>query len=240
MGVTAWVVLAILVDGLAGLAGGLIPERFLERRQSLLLGFAIGALFAAVSFDLAPSAFAALGWRAAAWGGGGLVLIMLVERVVGHRHGAHDHEPERRDARVLRYTLLASDALHNFGDGMAIAAAFVQSVHLGLGTSLAVIVHEVPEEIADYALLRAGGLPRGQALAALGAVQLTAGLGAAVTLAGVSRVDSFADVAIAVAAGTFVAIVLQLAPPLIRDRAHRLPALLGIVVGAAAVFVVSR
>lgn len=239
MGVTAWVVLAIVVDGLAGLAGGLIPERLLERHRALLLGFAVGALLAAVAFDLAPEAYAALGWRAAAWAGGGLLAIMAIEYIVGHRHGAHDDEPGRRDARVLRYSLLGSDALHNFGDGMAIAAAFVQSVHLGLGTSLAVIVHEVPEEIADYALLRAGGLPRGQALAALGAVQLTAGLGAAVTLAGVSRVDSFADVAIAVAAGTFIAIVLQLAPPLARDRDRRGPALLGVVVGAVAVFAVS-
>ncbi len=238
MGVTAWVALAIVVDGLAGLAGGLIPERLLERHRALLLGFAVGALLAAVAFDLAPEAAAALGWRAAAWAGGGLVAIATLQYVVGRRHAAHD-EPGRRDARVLRYSLLGSDALHNFGDGMAIAAAFVQSVHLGLGTTLAVIVHEVPEEIADYALLRAGGLPRGQALAALGAVQLTAGLGAAVTLAGVARVDSFADIAIAVAAGTFIAIVLQLAPPLVRDRDHRLPALLGVVVGAAAVFAVS-
>ncbi|MBA3455181.1 MAG: hypothetical protein H0T42_18975 [Deltaproteobacteria bacterium] len=65
---------------------------------------------------------------------------------------------------------------------MAIAAAFVISIPLGVMTSLAVIVHEVPEELGDYALLRAAGVTKRRALLALAGVQATAALGAVGTL----------------------------------------------------------
>jgi zinc and cadmium transporter len=130
--------------------------------------------------------------------------------------------------------LLAADALHNIGDGMAIAAAFLVSRRIGLVTSIAVIVHEVPEEIADYTLLRSAGLARTPAVLALAAVQLTAAIGAAGTLVASAQITAAAPVLLAVAAGTFVHIAaIDLAPELIRAR--RFAAVLACGLGVALV-----
>jgi zinc and cadmium transporter len=116
--------------------------------------------------------------------------------------------------------LLGSDALHNVSDGMAIAAGFLVSTQVGFLTAMAVIVHEVPEEVADYALLRASGMPRRRALAGLAIVQLTAVIGAAGTLVASSLIARAEGVMLAIACGTFVYIALvNLAPELRRTRA---------------------
>src|SRR5262249_49343747 len=138
------------------------------------------------------------------------------------------------------FALLGADALHNFGDGMAIAAAFLDSIRLGVITSLAVIVHEVPEEVADYAVLRRFGFAKRTALMRLGAVELTAGLGAGATLVG-SSLTGANDIVLAIAAGTFIYIALvDLLPDVLRERSRRarLAALTGLVLGVVVVAVV--
>ena len=96
---------------------------------------------------------------------------------------------------------------------------FLVSPRLGLVTSLAVIVHEVPEELADYALLRTTGLPRRTALFWLAAVQLTAGAGAAATWLVSSLLAPAQDAILAIAGGTFVHIaVVDLLPAMFRAR----------------------
>jgi hypothetical protein len=67
--------------------------------------------------------------------------------------------------------LLGSDALHNIGDGAAIGASFLVSPRLGVAMAFAMIVHEDPEEVGDYAILRGAGMGRGAALAAMAAIR---------------------------------------------------------------------
>jgi len=119
----------------------------------------------------------------------------------------------------LAGVLLGADAIHNIADGAAITAAFMISPRLGLVTSVAVIAHEVPEEIADYVFLRQGGMSRRRAVLAMAAVQLTAGLGAALTAAGAALWSGAAGVVLALAAGTFLHIVeIDLVPLLLDAR----------------------
>src|SRR5262249_46058448 len=134
---------------------------------------------AAAMIDLMPDAYARLGAPVLLWLAGTMLALAAIERVFAHR-GHGDSRP---------YALLGSDALHNFTHGMAIAAAFVASPRLGAITSLAVIVHELPEEISLYAILRAAGFGKARALIALTLVQLTAGVGAAATWLGASLGD---------------------------------------------------
>jgi zinc and cadmium transporter len=89
-------------------------------------------------------------------------------------------------------------------------------------TAAAVLVHEVPEEVADYVLLRKAGMSRGRALGAMTGVQLTAAIGAVITLVGVSASRVVTSVALAVAAGTFLHIAeVDLDPDLPRSAPRR-------------------
>jgi zinc and cadmium transporter len=201
----------VAIDGAAGLAGAVIPESWLERYRSPLLGFATGALLASGLGELLPESFETIGAPALAYAAASALLLVLVERYIASR--------TRQRGPVAPIALLGSDALHNIGDGMAIAAAFLTSTHLGIVTSFAVIVHEVPEEIADYALLRASNIGKRNALLALAGVQLTAALGAICTLVAASVVKQSVGVIDAIAAGTFAYIALvDLVPELVRLR----------------------
>jgi len=124
---------------------------------------------------------------------------------------------------------------------MAIAAAFVTSTKLGVITSLAVIVHEVPQEIADYAILRRENFGKRRALAWLSVVQLTAGVGAAATLV-TSSIDGISGIVLSIAAGTFLYIAtVELLPDVLRARPRRgrIGGIVGLLLGIAAVACVS-
>src|ERR1051325_8863359 len=135
-----WTALAIFADGAIGLIGALVPNRWILGRSSPFVGFAAGAMLAAVSFDIMPESMKLIGMRAPAWMLASIVAMVLLDwGVRRHAHGA-------AATSVVPGALLAADALHNVTDGAAIAAGFLVSPHAGIITTLAVIVHEVPEE----------------------------------------------------------------------------------------------
>jgi zinc and cadmium transporter len=230
-----WIAAAIVVDGAAGLIGGLLPDRWIERRRTGLAGFAAGALLAAALLDILPEALAARGSEALYWAFGAFGFGALVEW--GLR--SHVHRRGGTPGPASPVVLLGSDALHNIGDGIAIAAAFLVSIPLGVVTSLAVIVHEVPEELADYALLRASGMTKRRALLALGMVQLTAALGAVGTLIAATETRALAGIALSISAGTFLFIATaDLLPEVVRSAVRgraRTEAIVGFTLGFAAV-----
>jgi zinc and cadmium transporter len=235
VGTATWIyaLAAVALDGCAALVAGLLPERSLERTRGPLLGFAAGVLLATTFLDVLPEAIDQLGVRNAL---GALfatmVLMALLEWTVGHRMR------EGQSGRRLAAVLLAADGFHNAADGAAIAAAFLVSPRLGAMASVAVIAHEVPEELADYVLLRHSGMSRPRALIAMVGVQLTAAIGAALALLGSTLWQSISGFALAVAAGTFVHIAeADLVPTILetRDPRRRVAALVGLLAGVAVV-----
>jgi zinc and cadmium transporter len=225
-----WVAAFVVLDGAVALVGGLLPDHWLIRHRPVMLGFASGALLSAAVLDILPEALAARGWVVIPWLLGGIVVLAAFDHLF-QAHGHHKHS--------VSYALLGSDAVHNFGDGIAIAAAFLTSTHLGIITSLAVLLHELPEELADYAILREQKMPKGRSLWWLALVQMTAGLGAALTLLGASLGSGHAIV-LAIAGGTFIYIaVFELLPDVLRGSTtrDRLIALAGLVAGAALIAV---
>ena len=194
-----FIALTLLIDGLAGLAGALLSERHLRRYQTALVGFAAGALLAAVFLEVLPEALESFGHGALVWVFSSFVALAIIEWFLGHHHQSESEPP-----RALPATLLIADALHNIGDGAAVAAAFLVSPGAGLAVGLAVVAHEVPQEVGDYALLRASGFPRARALLALGAVQLTAVLGAAGVVMAAGHFQHVTAAALSIAAGTFL------------------------------------
>ena len=204
-----WLAIAVGLDGAVALAGGVLPDAWLARHRTTLIAFATGTLLTAALVDILPAAIDARGTNALWWATGGFVAIAVGEATIGHER-----------ATVSPGSLLLADALHNLADGMAIAAAFVVSVPLGVMTALAVIVHELPEELGDYALLRAAGMDRNRSLLALFIVQCTSALGAAGTFDAAQATASLAGIALAIAGGTFLYIAtVDLLPHVLRARA---------------------
>lgn len=226
-----------MVDGAAGLVGGMLPDTWLARRRAGLIGFAAGTLLVAALLDVLPAAIASGGPDALWWATGSFVVVALSEWALS----SHVHRRGGEPVAVSPLTLLGSDALHNLGDGIAIAAAFVVSIPLGIVTSLAVIVHEVPEEVGDYVLLRSAGVSKRRALLALAGVQATAAIGAIGTLVASAQTEQLTGIALAIAAGTFLFIAAtDLLPEVLRQGTavrDRTESVVGFVLGIAVVAV---
>jgi zinc and cadmium transporter len=223
-----WILLALVADGLAGLSGGLLPERWLVRHQAALVGFAAGALLGAVFLDILPETIHDFGLKALDWTLLGFIILTVVDWFVGH-----EHHLDEKGGTILPSTLLSSDVLHNIGDGAALAAGFLLSVRAGVVVALAVIAHEVPHEVGDYTLLRASGWKRTRSLLALAGVQLTAAIGAFGFLLFAERFHGFTAPLLSMSAGSFLYISATSLLPQIRYGSHsrRYERMLGFVCG---------
>jgi zinc and cadmium transporter len=121
-----------------------------ERRQMLLLSFAAGVLLSTVFLELFPEAVEQAR-------GDGNIFVATLAAMIGFfflerfLQGFHAHEEGR--AMASRYLVLIGNGVHNFIDGVVVAASFIASPALGIATTLAVVAHEIPHEIADYAIL---------------------------------------------------------------------------------------
>ncbi len=104
---------------------------------------------------------------------GGLLFFFLLEKAELYRHGHHHehdghhhhHHFDREQAGRGGWSVLVGDSIHNFCDGVLIAASFLADSHLGFVTSLAIIAHEIPQEVGDYIVLINAGFSRMRALA---------------------------------------------------------------------------
>ena len=102
----------------------------------------------------------------------GLLFFFLLEKAELYRHQHHHegdehhhhHGFDRQQAGRGGWSVLMGDSIHNFCDGIIIAAAFLADVHIGVVTSLAIIAHEIPQEVGDYIVLLNAGLTRRKAL----------------------------------------------------------------------------
>lgn len=167
-----WLILiaAVSIGSILSLIGGLYllyGGRGARTLQRLAVPFAAGALLAAAFLDLLPEAVehgeADLVLRFAL---GGLVLFFVLERSLSWFHHHHDHEHgnakglKRRNASLI----VIGDTVHNFIDGLAIGAAFLVDPAVGLITTAAIAAHEIPQEIGDFGLLLAKGMPKRRVL----------------------------------------------------------------------------
>ncbi len=159
----------------------LVARPFSKRGELALLSFAAGVLLATSFLELIPEAT-----ELAEDGANPLVATLLAMiaffLLEWYLHGFHSHQeqPHGHHLATPRYLILVGDGIHNFIDGVAIAASFAVSPELGVATTLAVAVHEVPQEIADLGILIAGGYSRRRALMLNFLSALTAVLGAVV------------------------------------------------------------
>ena len=147
--------------GLAGLLL-LINGKRLRIVTGVLILYALGTLLGAAFFGMIPNALLRLpGAAVLATVLSGIILFYVLEKFALWRHC---HEQPCDIHTRAGTMILIGDSVHNFVDGVAIAAAFAGSVPLGIATSVAVIAHEVPQEVGDFAILLESGYSRSRAL----------------------------------------------------------------------------
>jgi len=201
MDILFWIILACLVNGLTAFIGAislLFSKDFLHKTLLVLVAFSAGALLAGAFFHLIPEALNTLSEY---WAFGlvmiGFTIFFLMEKFLWH----HCHE--ENCAHAFNYLVLYGDALHNFIDGLIIAASFVISVPFGIITTLLVLAHEIPHELGNFAVLVYGGFSRRKSLIYNFISQMVSLLGGILGFffAGLS---GFATYLVPIAAGGFI------------------------------------
>lgn len=164
--VLGWIILFSILGSLGAIAGAalilLFPENTRKSVLPCLISYATGTLLGAAFLGMIPRALSqaspiAVSGTILA----GIVLFFALEKMVIWRH-CHDEQCEvHSNSGPL---LLIGDAFHNFVDGFVITAAFLTSIPFGIAASLAVIAHEIPQEVGDFAILLENGYSRLKAL----------------------------------------------------------------------------
>jgi zinc and cadmium transporter len=221
---------------LAGVIALLLRPDTLRRSILLLISFSVGALLGDAFLHLLPElsreggglsvgiSFAILG---------GIGGFFVLEKLL---HWHHAHIATEEVIHPVAVTNLVGDAMHNFIDGAIIAGAFLASTPLGATTTLAVALHEIPQEIGDFGILVHAGLPARRALKLNFLSALAAVLGAVLTLVIAESIEGVSRVMIAVTAGGFVYIAgSDLIPELQRETrpSSSLMQLAGVILGVA-------
>jgi zinc and cadmium transporter len=251
----AYIIAAALAGGvlstLAAAATLTLHRRFIPR----LVSFAVGALLGAVFIELLPHALeTGRAEHVMLTVLIGLLVFFLLEKMVLWRH-AHGHAEHNPDADETEHDhalhdahddagarpglmILIGNAVHNFCDGIVIAAAFLADARLGVVATIAIAAHAVPQQVGDFAVLLHSGFARRRAFAyniAAGFATLAGALAGYVALAGMERLLPTV-LAVAAASLLYVA-VADLIPSLHRrpEPAETVRQMFAIGLGVAAI-----
>ena len=177
MSILAWILAASICGGaLSVVCAALFAlNSRLQRYLGAMVSYAIGALLGTVFLDILPEAIK-LTSNVAALSGTvlfGILLFFVLEKLVLWRHCHHEHceahellaseHNHNHDHGRSGMMIMVGDTFHNFVDGIIIAAAFLTNTHLGIVTALAIIAHEIPQEVGDFAILLHSGYSKTKA-----------------------------------------------------------------------------
>lgn len=224
-------VIAVSLVSLVGVAAIAMDAARVRRLATLFISFAVGALLGDAFIHLIPGAlaFGAAGQaplRASLLILGGMMVFFVVEKLLQHRHGVlydyfHGHQAGGRPELAVINVL--GDAVHNFIDGLVIGASYLVSPTLGISTTLAVLLHEIPQEFGDFGILIHSGLSVRRALLVnLGSASVAiVGTALSLSLGAVAR-DTVTIVLVPLTAGGFVYLAAaDLIPELQHDHSLR-------------------
>ena len=169
-----WILAATVAGGvLSVIAAAAVAFKARASWIPVLISYAVGALLGAAFLELLPQAFGRADNLETMAGIilAGILLFFVLEKLVLWRHchveqcEAHDpttaaHHDDGRSGMMI----MIGDTFHNFVDGILIAAAFLASVELGIVTAIAIVAHEVPQEVGDFLILLHSGYSKEQAL----------------------------------------------------------------------------
>lgn len=169
-----YAILSAVAVSLISLVGALL---FIRKKEispgygGIMVSMAAGVMLTAAVLDLLPEAVHQFSGSEIYWALlGGICVFFILERLL-HWYHHHSHCPEhvkncedKQHTEPTAYLILVGDSLHNFFDGVAIATAFSVNVYVGMVTTLAIVLHEIPQELADFVALMHSGMKFKRAL----------------------------------------------------------------------------
>lgn len=201
-----WIIVFSILGSAGAVAGAALflffPERIRKGLVPCLISYATGTLLGAAFLGMIPAGLKqAPAITVTTTVLAGMVLFFVLEKLVLWRH-CHDSgcEVHGRAAPLI----LIGDAFHNFVDGAVIAVAFLTSIPLGISTALAVIAHEVPQEVGDFAILLDSGYSRAKALVLNGLSSITTLPGALIAYFWLAETREAVPCILAISAASFI------------------------------------
>lgn len=205
MSVLLQILVSVFIVSLISILGILIflRKKTLNKILFYLVSFAAGSMLGAAFLDLLPESLEK----------GynesipilillGILLSFVLEKFLNwhHHHTGHEHE----EIHAFTYLNLVGDALHNFVDGVVIAVSFMSNTALGITATIAIIAHEIPQEIGDFGILIYGGFSKAKALVYNFLTAMTAFLGALLAYFYSSHLENSTTYISAFAVGGFI------------------------------------
>lgn len=156
-------ILAVSLFSLVGVLFLVINKKALQKILLILVSFSAGSLLGDVFIHLLPEAIEKNGISSASWGVlGGIIFFFVLEKFIAWRHC---HVPTSTShPHPVGVMNLVGDGVHNLTDGMVIAASYLAGLPVGIATTVAVIFHEIPQEIGDFGVLIHAGFSHKRAL----------------------------------------------------------------------------
>jgi zinc and cadmium transporter len=185
-----------------------LSDKKLGKILIYMISFAAGGLLGDAFLHLLPemAAESGFGVEAALFVLSGIAISFVMEKVIRWRHCHHvtcaDHP------HPVAFMNLFGDGVHNFIDGLIIGASYLVSIPVGVATTVAVVLHEIPQEIGDFGILLHGGFSRRKALLLNFAIALTSVLGVGVAILLSAYMENVLGFLIPFAAGSFIYIAV--------------------------------
>lgn len=219
MSTVEYILIFTFIGSIVSLSGGILllsRESFAVKISQHLASFAAGALLGAAFFDLLPEALHESEGKDIdifLWTLLGVVLFFLLGTLFHwfhhHNHKHEENHAVHKERKATTPLIIISDTLHNFLDGVVIAATFLVSVPLGIITTLAVAAHEIPQEIGDFGLLLHRGVSRKRVLIINVISALFAFLGAFIAIFIGEAIEGVLPILLSLTAGFFIYIALS-------------------------------
>ena len=199
-----YTILSVVIVSLISFVGILtltIKQKNLNKFLIYFVSFAAGALFGDAFIHLIPEAIEEVGLviQVPVYILLGITFSFIAEKIIQWRHCHGDQK-----CHPFAYMNLLGDGVHNLIDGLIIASSYLVSIPIGLATTLAVIFHEIPQEVGDFGVLLHGGFTKSKALLLNFLSALTAVVGAVIALLLNNLIPNMTNFLIPFAAGTFV------------------------------------
>ncbi|KHO48201.1 MAG: zinc/iron permease [archaeon GW2011_AR5] len=196
-------VILVSVVSFAGVLTLVLKDVTIRKFLLYFVAFSAGALFGDAFIHLLPEVTAdGFTTNISLYILSGVIVSFLVEKGV---HWRHCHIPSsKKHPHTFAYMNLFGDAVHNFIDGLIIAASYMVSVPIGIATTIAVVFHEIPQEIGDFGVLLHGGFSKNKALMLNFLTAATAIAGALIALAVSAQIEGSIVFLASFAAGGFI------------------------------------
>ncbi len=205
----------------------LIKEKLLNKILSFLVALSAGGLMGAAFFDLIPETLEKFESRNVfVFVIAGIVLFLLIEKLLFWRHCHEGKCP----VHTFAYLNLLGDGIHNFIDGLIIASSFVVSFPLGVASTFAIIIHEIPQELGDFGVFVYAGFNKYKALLMNFATALAAVAGGLIGYYFLVNVEGLTKFLLPFAAGGFIYISASDLLPEIRKETNFKKFLLNLIV----------